>query len=131
MKKALSISLMVLIMVGLSSSITYNSKKDNLMAIWVYKSYKDGIMSFVSSKKFKRKKPGIEFKNTEQIVKRQNVSWCGTAPIKYGNFNGTYEFTSDSTLTIKYDFWEKKSEQDWQIIKLTDKRLIIKIVARR
>jgi hypothetical protein len=39
------------------------------------------------------------------FLERKNVGWCGTPPITYGNFEGTWTALSDSLLDIVVDYW--------------------------
>jgi hypothetical protein len=124
MKKIFLISLSIIfVMFCFSSFKSSSNKKDKLVGIWVSSEFKDGVLKLIKSTNFQKDKSGIEFKNDRSIIKRQNSGWCGTPPIHYSNYNGTWKFISDSTMTIRYDYWGGIAEEDWKIIKLDYKNL--------
>ena len=105
-------------------AFTYEEKE--IIGVWVYHEYTDENSVFVKEKKFDDNKPGIEFKSNGTLSKRQNIGWCGTPPVSYGNYDGTWKKTSDSTLTMRYKYWGGEAEQDLQIISCDTKRLVVK-----
>ena len=44
------------------------------------------------------------------FVERKNVGFCGTPPISYGDFQGTWNLIEDSKLAISVDFWGGRTE---------------------
>ena len=126
MKKVFLVIFSVLFGSSFSSFNLPNEKDYKLMAVWVFSDYEDEIIKYVKSESFKKDESGIEFKKNGKLTKRQNVGSCGTPPITYGNYKGSWKYTSDSTLTIKYNYWGGKSEQDWEIIELNSNSLKIR-----
>lgn len=123
-----TLRIIALIGIGLvSTSISTEDKySDKLCATWVYSGFEDGCRKFVKSRKFKRKKSGISFKTDGTLKKRQNVGWCGTPPITYGNFNGTWNRISKTRIIIHYEYWGGETSQEWQIEELTKRTLKIR-----
>ncbi len=114
------------------TSFTDSPKSDDsLLATWVYDSYVGGTMNYTKEESFNEDKPGIQFKSGGKLVKRQNVGWCGTPPIDYGDNDGTWKQTSDSTITISYHYWGGTAEEDWQIMNVSDKNLTVKQLSYR
>ena len=59
------------------------------------------------------------------------MGWCGTPPISYGNYDGTWKIEDDSKLTITYEYWGGTMEEEWAISNLsTDKMKISRIKHR-
>ena len=81
------------------------NNQNELISVWVYSDYENEVIEYVKSKNFNKNESGIEFKKNGKLIKRQNIGWCGTPPITYDNYDGSWEFSSDSTLTIIYDYW--------------------------
>lgn len=131
MKKALLIFLPIaLAIIALSSFTTDYSEKDELFGVWVELGDKNGNTIYSRSEKFESGKAGISFQQDGQLIKRQKIGFCGS-PITYGNHKGTWEITSDSTLSIRHGNWRGQIEQDWQIIELSDDQLTVKITGRK
>ncbi len=105
--------------------------QQDLVGIWVNKSYENSQTTYVKHSNFKKNEAGIEFKKEGKLIVRQNVGWCGTPPITYGNHNGTWEQTSDSTVTITYKYWRGIAKEDWLILAVSEKQLKVKRLAFR
>lgn len=131
MKNVLLLTIVMFLLTGHRSSDSNELEKDQLIAVWVHSRYNSDGIEFVKGKRFKKACPGLEFKKNGNLIKRQNVGWCGTPPVTYGNFNGTWEFTSDSTLRVNYEFWGGTDKEDWRIIELNAHKLKIEPIARR
>lgn len=132
MKKILLIFLPIsLAMIGLSSFTADYHTKNELLGVWIESDYEGGNIIYTKAKSFNQNKPGVSFQQDGKLIKRQNVGFCGTPPITYGDSEGTWELTSDSTFTIKCENWRGKEEQDWLIVALSDEELIIKINDRK
>ena len=80
-------------------------------------------MTFKKRFKFKRKEFGYQFKKDGKLIKRQSVGWCGTPPIKLGNYNGTWVMINDSILNMKYHYWGGIKEEKWKVIYSNKKEL--------
>lgn len=123
-----NITIALLLTFSLSSFIVKeNTINQSLTGIWVFENYGDKEMSYQKKADFKRDKPGIEFKENGKLVKRQNVGWCGTPPISYGNFDGTWSMKTDSIISIRYEYWGGEIEEDWKIMEVSKKDLIVKM----
>ena len=47
----------------------------------------------------------IQFSEGGKLQVRQNAGWCGTPPISYRTYEGSYELTAQGQLTLKHGFW--------------------------
>ncbi|MCE3295632.1 MAG: hypothetical protein K0R65_1346 [Crocinitomicaceae bacterium] len=90
---------------------------------WVLGNYQVETAVYHRRSDFDKDKAGIWFQDNGKIVKRQNSGWCGTPPITYKNYDGTWEQTSDSTLVIRYKFWGGNAEEEW-LITYMDKNIL-------
>ncbi len=115
----------------LSFNKSENTINQNLIGVWVYESHQDKKMKLKKRFKFKRNQFGVEFKKNGKLIRRQNVGWCGTPPITYGNVDGTWKANNDSLVTIKYEYWGGESEEDWKILYVDKKELKINLVRRK
>ncbi len=119
-------SLLALTAVLLCSFIpTHTELKDDLIGTWVQIEYLDNGILFEKQAGFAKDKPGVSFNADGTIVKRQNAGWCGTPPISYANNNGTWRQTSDSTLTVNYSYWGGTAEENWLIVEVDDRELVL------
>jgi len=129
MKKTLFIALSILLVIFCLNSFKPSNKKSNkLIGIWVRSEFGYLTAKYVKSDSLKENEPGFEFKEDGKLIIRQNIGWCGTPPVKYGNYNGTWHFISNNTLRLNHDNWRGKVERDLKIIKLTDKNIELKSI---
>ncbi|MES2555789.1 MAG: hypothetical protein V4604_06550 [Bacteroidota bacterium] len=119
------------ILIAFSSFTNAPKTNDALIGTWIYSDSEDEAMSYKKVQSFKEDEGGIAFQSGGKLIKRQNVGWCGTPPIQYGNNDGTWKQTSDSTITISYAYWGGNVEEDWLIVQVSDKKMTIKQLGYR
>lgn len=102
-----------------------------IVGTWVNDSYKDGKAIYKKYSDFKSDQPGIQLNKDGTMIKRQNAGWCGTPPISYSNFNGTWKKINKTTMTIRYEYWGGTAEEDLEIAELTKNTLAVKTIAYR
>ena len=101
-----------------------------LIGIWVYKSYEqinstDYAIVYERKFKFDDNNSGISFKINNELVERANIGWCGTPPISYGEYKGSYTF-KDKQITTNSESWNGKKTQRYEVIIIDDRILKIK-----
>ncbi|MCP4520304.1 MAG: hypothetical protein GY827_01185 [Cytophagales bacterium] len=127
MKKPLLIlSTLLLIIVGIQLFASEKVQNKGIIGTWVYSDYSNQNLHYHSALDFDEDQSGICFYKDSTLVKRQNIGWCGTPPISYGNYKGTWKYTSDSTITIRYEYWGGHAEEDWLLIEVKPQVLKVK-----
>jgi len=111
------------------SSCEYNNdlKSENAELIignWISPFYIDTIVQYTRAEKLKDDDFGISFNPENTLVERQNAGWCGTPPISFANYNGTWSKTGD-IIDITVDFWGGKANRKWKVIAINSKTLTI------
>lgn len=106
-------------------------KRNPLIGVWVYDSYENEGNVFIKEQQFDKDKAGFEFKEDGTLVKRQNVGWCGTPPVTYGNYDGKWKMLEDGLLEIEYDYWGGRDTIGLKILDLNDEKLKISYVRNR
>jgi len=97
---------------------------DNLLGCWINPVVVDTIWQYERSASFKEDEGGIYFKSGHEFVERMNSGWCGTPPITYANFDGTWT-RNDSFLNITVGFWGGTVDYEWKIISVDNDKLMI------
>jgi len=131
MKIKLLFSGIVVLFACSSSFYDVDKTNESILGVWVYSHAKNSIMEYVRADSFDNSKPGLEFYRSGKMTKRQNGGWCSTPPITYANYEGTWEFTSDSILTLSSDYWGGKQKQEWKIFELSTDSLRIEVLNYR
>ena len=95
-----------------------------LIGNWVSPVYIDTLVQYTRAAELKDDDSGISFKSENLLIERQNAGWCGTPPISYANYNGTWSKTGD-IIDISVDFWGGKVNRSWKVIALDENTLTI------
>ncbi|UJR38667.1 hypothetical protein I4U23_031333 [Adineta vaga] len=88
-----------------------------ILGIWIPSD--DGDY-YIRSTQFISNKPGYQFKPDGQFIQRQNVGWCGTPPITYGNYEGRWKVFDKTTLTVNGSNWRENYTKNLKYQFLTD-----------
>jgi hypothetical protein len=100
--------LLVGFLITLSSSCTKEGIKidpDNLLiGTWAYSGYKDDASIFTRSQEF-TDNHCYRFNSVGTLIERKNSGWCGTPPISYADYQGTWEILDDTLILINVGYW--------------------------
>lgn len=97
---------------------------NEIMGSWTNLVVNDTIMEFSKAASLKDNEYGFEFKPGQVFIERKNAGWCGTPPIAYADFEGTWQ-QQDSILTITVDYWGGTADYKWEIISVDENSLKI------
>lgn len=95
-----------------------------ILGSWINPNYDDSIIVLERSKKLKDADYGIEFKEDGSLIERKNSGWCGTPPIHYSDFKGTWS-VENSLIRISVDYWGGKAEYEWEIESIDSNKLTV------
>ena len=80
---------------------------DNLLlGTWYFSEYVIDISVYKRTASIPDDKPGFIFSEDGTLNQRKNVGWCGTPPVSYGNYDGTWKMLSDTLMQVKVGYWE-------------------------
>jgi hypothetical protein len=91
---------------------------------WINPVSIDTLWQYERSVAFKNDASGICFKSGDKFVERKNSGWCGTPPVSYANYEGTWT-RSDSILNISVGFWGGTVDYEWKIISVSNNKLTL------
>jgi len=99
-----SVLLVSLILVSCSKEeITFDP--DNLLiGIWNHSEYNDNTSVYTRADEF-TDNPGYKFYSDGTLIERRNSGWCGTPPISYGDYNGTWSVLNDTLIRVNSTYW--------------------------
>ena len=86
----------------------------------------DGSTHLFRSEDFQEDGYGFRFMEDGSFVERKNSGWCGTPPIAYGNFNGSWQAVNDSLINITVDYWGGIMTYQMWILKLEGDHLNVR-----
>jgi len=78
---------------------------DNLLiGVWNYSEYTDNAMVFKRSQEFKDINC-YRFNTDGTLTERKNSGWCGTPPVSYADYQGSWTMLNDTLIRINVGYW--------------------------
>jgi hypothetical protein len=101
---------------------------DNLLiGVWNYADYQQNTMVYARQKEFTRN-PGYKFNADGTLLERKNAGWCGTPPISYADYTGTWTILNDTLIQIKDGYWGGTTDYRIDIESVTEDSLKINMI---
>jgi hypothetical protein len=75
-----------------------------LLGTWSYSFYENDLAVYTRTPDF-IESDGIKFNADGTLIQRKNSGWCGTPPITYANYDGTWTQMNDTIIEIKAGYW--------------------------
>ena len=126
--KALKIFVFLLISFSLLSSNTPKKVKNKIIGTWAYSGSKNAVYEYSKEKDLSFSKRGFQFKRNGKLIVRQNIGWCGTPPISYGNDKGTWKKIDKSKIRVQYDYWGGEIIEKWEIKDIDEESMSFKVL---
>ena len=97
-----------------------------IVGTWVEEEYKGDTLYLDRSEAIDKEKYGFTIHEDGTFTEHKNAGWCGTPPISYDNFGGTWEAVSDSLLDITVAYWGGVMTYQMRIVSLDAEELAIR-----
>jgi hypothetical protein len=97
-----------------------------IVGTWVEEEYKGDTLYLDRSEAIDKEKYGFTIHEDGTFTEHKNAGWCGTPPITYDNFGGTWEAVSDSLLDITVAYWGGVMTYQMRIVSLDAEELAIR-----
>lgn len=97
---------------------------DKLIGVWVNAVAVDTLWRFERTSALQDTAYGFSFQSDNLFIERKNSGWCGTPPISYENYKGTWT-TNDSVISINVGYWGGTADYQWKLISVDDKYLTV------
>jgi hypothetical protein len=93
---------------------------------WIEDGYRGDTTLLKRAGELDKVKYGFTINEDGTFIERKNSGWCGTPPIAYANYEGTWEAVSDSLLNITVGYWGGMMTYQIRIVSLLGEDLAIK-----
>jgi len=93
---------------------------------WIEEAYQGDTVLLKRAGELDNVKYGFTINEDGTFIERKNSGWCGTPPIAYANYDGTWEAVSDSLLNITVGYWGGMMTYQIRIVSLLGEDLAIK-----
>ncbi len=97
---------------------------DQLIGSWFNPHYNDSIVTYERSEGLVENDYGFSINEDRTFIERKNAGWCGTPPISYADYDGTWS-KNDSIIEISVGYWGGTSEYTWKMVSVDETTLII------
>jgi hypothetical protein len=99
-----------------------------IVGTWVDKGYEDDVRWMERAVELTDSLYGFIIGEDGTFTERKNAGWCGTPPITYDNFDGTWVALSDSLLEVTVGYWGGTMTYQMRIVYLDLEKLGIRIL---
>lgn len=100
-----------------------SSMEDLIIGNWSNITKLDTIQSIEKFETLPNDNYAISFLKSGQLKEIKNSGWCGTPPISYGEFEGTWAFLDDSTLFLESTYWGGDMTMKWRIVEINNSEM--------
>lgn len=100
---------------------------DTLISYWIEPEYNDSLITYCRATSMPNDAYGFAFKENGVFKEHKNAGSCGTPPISYANYEGTWTL-KDSVIKIEVPYWGGTANYTWKLININDSLLTIQRV---
>ena len=104
MKKAIITFSLLVIIAGCSKESIQVDPDNLLIGIWNYSDFSGNATVYTRSNDF-IDGPCFKFNDDGTMTERKNSGWCGTPPISYADYPGTWTIINDTLIQISSEYW--------------------------
>jgi len=97
---------------------------ENLIGNWIDPQYIDTTVTYTRSVKLEDNGYGFTFKKENKFLERKNAGWCGTPPISYADYEGTWAL-QDSIFDIHVGYWGGTMDYKWKLMSMDQHHLTL------
>jgi hypothetical protein len=98
---------------------------DNLLiGVWIHSDFHDNADIYTRNQEF-TDNHCYKFNSDGTIIERKNSGWCGTPPISYSDFEGSWSVLNDTLIQIKVGYWGGTMSYNFDIESVSTNSLIL------
>jgi len=101
-------------------------ENSGIVGTWIEDGYNGDTLLMNRSGKLVSDRYGFTIEEDGTFIEHKNSGWCGTPPVSYDDFDGTWEAVSDSLLDIKVAYWGGVMTYQIRIVSVGGARLAIR-----
>ncbi len=119
----LFVPIVLLMLLSSCEKVSLAPEAGELEGIWVQSDYDEDLTIFTKKNKLDDDKYGFKISESGIFLEHKNSGWCGTPPISYADYEGTWKYESDSVLIVDVGYWGGTMTYKMQIVELTTNKL--------
>lgn len=116
----------IFLLISCSDNPINQSVPENLLGTWVFRSYENEVYTMEKSFILENDNSGLVILNNGSLIERKSIGWCGTPPIVYDNYQGTWKSAPDNKLEVNVEYWGGTEIYSMEIVSVTNSKLVFK-----
>jgi len=104
MKNLITICTLFFILIGCSKDNIQIDSENLLIGVWNYSDFNNNDNIYIRNNEFVDNHC-YKFNIDGTMTERKNSGWCGTPPITYADYSGTWEIINDTLIQINVGYW--------------------------
>ena len=104
MKNLIIICTLLFIALGCSKDNIQIDPDNLLIGVWNYSDFNNNDNIYIRSNEF-IENHCYKFNSDGTMTEKKNSGWCGTPPISYADYPGTWNIINDTLIQISVGYW--------------------------
>jgi len=104
MKYLITICTLFFILIGCSKDNIQIDPDNLLIGVWNYSDFYNNDNIYIRNNEFVDNHC-YKFNSDGTMTERKNSGWCGTPPITYADYSGTWNIINDTLIQISVGYW--------------------------
>jgi len=101
-------------------------ENSGVVGTWVESGLEGEVKTLTRATELDPDRYGFIIKENGTFTERKNAGWCGTPPITYGEFDGTWTPVSDSLLGITVGYWGGTMTYQLRVVSVSQETLTVR-----
>jgi len=97
-----------------------------VIGTWVESEYRSDVLWLERRGELDPERYGFSILEGGAFLEHKNSGWCGTPPISYASFEGTWKVVSDSLLEVTVGYWGGTMNYQIRLVQVEQERLAIR-----
>jgi hypothetical protein len=102
---------------------TFKSGQDLLVGSWSGQVFQDSIEIYTRTNRLPKDAYGFSIDTMGVFREHKNIGWCGTPPVAYGDFDGSWSRENDSLINIEVGYWGGTMQFKMKILSIDEHQL--------
>ena len=98
-------TLISILLISCKKDEIYIDGNNPLLGTWNVSGYEDNNTTVYDRSTAFVDQYGYEFRTDGTVIERKNAGWCGTPPITYADYTGTWKYINDTLVQIEIGYW--------------------------
>jgi len=104
MRHLITICTLFFILIGCSKDNIQIDSENLLIGVWNYSDFNNNDNIYIRNNEFVDNHC-YKFNIDGTMTERKNSGWCGTPPITYADYSGTWKIINDTLIQINVGYW--------------------------